>query len=889
MRGIERFLEATAAAPPWAGNPLPEKELQDFLERALFASGCSADSCQLVILIGCQGGAMVRKVVATLPAVQKILVLEPDLSSLRALLLAMQAGDHGLGVVEIGEAVLARPPLPASLYLLVIGFLIKHNLPMAAVLVWEDAAGGGEERLAYPAVAAVVQDLFQNFSSALLQLVPRVPGAIPLSFVRLWARYLEKNHLSFHAAKCYHLLVAADMIRGGEARDLLQLWVRLGCLELALPLLDRAVADPQSRESLRDHLLAIHHTRQQQEAVLLRVNQGVLQERYPDLARDMVLQPTGPGLYCAMQTCVVRNSRPLTPEACNTPMEFPILFRVTPEGIQELNRPVGDVLAMLRTLSRELFNSHMLVCGSQHFYQILLFLWTPVRMLLPNWHQCLYLVEPDLTVLRAVLGQISLVEVFKKECLFLFYGPEGKEALFRLMARDSSRFIPNWVVGFTPEEMTRLEQLRLARWEEVQVNQSRVARLQRADHSRHLLALLQNGGRPVRMLLITSLFTTVLQYVTDDLAEAFRELGHETLVLREKDAGEGVDAVMVSRAVLSFNPDMVLCINHLRSEMSASIPADVPFICWIQDLMGHFQDRRLIDQLGKLDFHYTLTQGCKGFLDSLSYREVDVLPFGVNTRRFFPMADLPAADDRVAYITHLHEVREPAKLPGLFRWMEENYPFCLTDLDIGPPLICPKALAHFQVALDEAETREVWSAMGHHFRRMERLWFMDCLLESGFQVAVYGEGWDQIAKYRPWHCGVVANGRPLAEAYQKHKVVLHTGLNMHSRVMEAMAAGGFVVIRHDGADYLPGGLNDHLTIGEDILSFQDVPELQATIRRALSDEAWRQQVIARGRRLVLENESYRNRACQLLHSVEKRLDGLVRDILPESRKSVTHE
>ncbi|HMO25011.1 MAG TPA: hypothetical protein PKB10_01960, partial [Tepidisphaeraceae bacterium] len=98
------------------------------------------------------------------------------------------------------------------------------------------------------------------------------------------------------------------------------------------------------------------------------------------------------------------------------------------------------------------------------------------------------------------------------------------------------------------------------------------------DH--FLRAARRQLGRPSRVLLLTTRYSTVLQYSTRDSAEALEQLGFETLTVIEPSETRATTRASMRQQLADFKPDLVFQIDHLRSEHVDVFPAELPFICW---------------------------------------------------------------------------------------------------------------------------------------------------------------------------------------------------------------------------------------------------------------------------------------------------------------------
>jgi hypothetical protein len=120
-----------------------------------------------------------------------------------------------------------------------------------------------------------------------------------------------------------------------------------------------------------------------------------------------------------------------------------------------------------------------------------------------------------------------------------------------------------------------------------------------------------------RVALITTRFSTVLQYSTRDTAAAFEALGWEALVLIEPTPSHRLYEHAIRKALADFKPHAVFQIDHLRHEHRDLFPANLPFICWGQDHLASLITRDAGRRVGELDF--VLTDNPVGYARNYDY------------------------------------------------------------------------------------------------------------------------------------------------------------------------------------------------------------------------------------------------------------------------------
>ncbi|HEY0714366.1 MAG TPA: glycosyltransferase, partial [Polyangia bacterium] len=368
--------------------------------------------------------------------------------------------------------------------------------------------------------------------------------------------------------------------------------------------------------------------------------------------------------------------------------------------------------------------------------------------------------------------------------------------------------------------------------------------------------------RPLRVLIATSLYSDVVQYAAVDLADAFKALGHEVCLVRESQPGEMIHYQSLTARTLEFRPDFAFLLNHLRSEAKAFHPGLLPFVTWIQDELPALKDKAMIAELGPLDFAYGFSVAIRDIYRGLGYPHVGHLPFAISGEGL----DEPIPDDcrnEVVFPTHVTKPVEPPYVRGFGDFIEKRFESKRLIAVSMEPLskLLDEASAKLGFAPMNAGDRQqaVFYAL-MYARRMDRIRIADAFLNNNLPIAVYGKGWDEIPRFAPHHRGMVPGGAPLRKVLREHKVVLHRGYNMHPRLLEGFAVGAFVLSQYADTDIQPGEICEQFEVGREIYLFKEPAEMVALTQRALTDEAWRRDVITAARARIKANHTYVSRA-----------------------------
>lgn len=395
-----------------------------------------------------------------------------------------------------------------------------------------------------------------------------------------------------------------------------------------------------------------------------------------------------------------------------------------------------------------------------------------------------------------------------------------------------------WPAGVTLEtiihEFARAQNSRLAEYQ-------RIGEEHYASLPTPAIAARLSSAKQLRILGITSRYTTVLQYSMRDWLASFAAMGHETKLLIEQHDHELPTNLVHAKASAEFRPDLVLIIDHYRAELSG-IPKGVPCVMWIQDRMPSIFCAAAGAAQGERD--YTIGYGKIECIQHHGYPADRFMPctMAVNTARFAPSP--PPSRDPVGFAVRTNEVNgshsEPygkefacdvafvshATLPAetiLKKQLEANPSEAAQRLldDIFQRMQAVYeaggALTHalqVQAIIDQSMLDTGLRLASAHMPAMRELFVQQInnalyrhqslgwVAEMGVDLRLYGRGWESHPQFGRFARGVADNQQDLCSIFQASRLNLQlTPLGaMHQRLLEGLAAGGFFLLRWHPAD-----------------------------------------------------------------------------------------
>lgn len=444
-----------------------------------------------------------------------------------------------------------------------------------------------------------------------------------------------------------------------------------------------------------------------------------------------------------------------------------------------------------------------------------------------GYRRRLMVVQADAAEFLEGLSQADLSEAFRDSRVELYLGPSAAESLrTSLGARVGTVMFGQYIpvlatrTRCTPvlEEVLRgLEKAQAAEHREAA---ARVEALY-AGRDPGWWSARYRSGQPLRVLIPTCRFSTFVRYASEDLAEGFRAHGHDASVFMEPDEFSCLSSIGYLREIERFRPDLIVLANYPRAAMGANFPANIPYVCWVQDAMPHLFDAALGESHGPLDF----VAGVRlvELTSRFKYPKERAIPFPVvvsaSKFRAAPRTRLEGRP-RIVFATHHGEtpgamharlVRDSSKDPLLPRAMEALRPLAeAIAKDILAPDIKQRVrggvLSVISSLVEGSPQERGVSILTHAYvipmidrmlRHQTAAWAASIAERRGWDFVLCGKNWDTHPTLARFAGKPIEHGDALKEDYNRSTVHLHASFHgpLHQRVFECATAGGLPACR----------------------------------------------------------------------------------------------
>jgi hypothetical protein len=335
---------------------------------------------------------------------------------------------------------------------------------------------------------------------------------------------------------------------------------------------------------------------------------------------------------------------------------------------------------------------------------------------------------------------------------------------------------------------------------------------------------------PLRVMCVTSRFTTFLQYSIRDTVQALNELGCQTRLLIEQDDHLRVPEEDYLKTIIDFEPDLIIMLDHHRHEQSALFVENVPFACWIQDPLPNLMSKRAGQALGSLDF--TFGYYGRRCVEEFGYPEDAFFYAPIPVSRSMVTAldveeeDFSHRPYDVVYVGHLQTTAEAMRQDWRTRHDRSVHPLFdaidtavdgvfregrhLCDLcELSNPGRWVGQLAEgLGIKLGDDAIEKIGRYYAYRsFDLASRLqtlgWVADWAAQTNRVLRIHGNGWEQLPRFAPYAHGPIDHGEPLRNLYAQTRLAIQampSGFG-HQRSLEALAAGCLVLGRFTPRDF----------------------------------------------------------------------------------------
>lgn len=282
---------------------------------------------------------------------------------------------------------------------------------------------------------------------------------------------------------------------------------------------------------------------------------------------------------------------------------------------------------------------------------------------LPNAIIPLYITIPNIEYFLLALSIFEFNNILASDRLIIFMGEKAAEDFNNFICSTSQVYLPYLYFNFALKDAIGLQPFAKIIRERVAFLQTKNMQLLRKikNYYDNLSSdfwlkrfTLEEHHEPLRVMAVTSRFSSFIQYCMRDLLAGFKSIGCETKLIIEESDIYRINASDIYSTFQEFKPDLIIYINHFRSNQNYFIHKNIPFVNWIQDLLPNITENDNLN-LSQRDFTFVfVTDWIKHLGNKPAFRNhpIHFLPLGVNQDIYYPRTDVRKEFD-ILYVSHL--------------------------------------------------------------------------------------------------------------------------------------------------------------------------------------------------------------------------------------------
>ncbi|MEO2207496.1 methyltransferase domain-containing protein [Paenibacillus pabuli] len=366
----------------------------------------------------------------------------------------------------------------------------------------------------------------------------------------------------------------------------------------------------------------------------------------------------------------------------------------------------------------------------------------------------------------------------------------------------------------------------------------------------------------------------IAPHVTDDYFQAFKELGHDVLLVNiDQDFGIGD-----YQAILDFKPQFILAYGYVgitrdRNGRFLWREEGIPVICLHYDNPLFSLNDQFLNEFKEFPsfyYHFVWDNYCEKFMREAGVSNIYPIMLATNPNKFYVDTNIVTQENELAFVGSIKSVQLSTNLQHL----EQQFIDYVVKQKINNfrvPLfdVCMDALSNpkFQAIhiLYKDHTEVFWKNIYYPIHSRGSSIFRKHVLGSlsGVDMHVYGTQ-EKLNESTIVHTAVPYN--ELSMTYQKHAVNLNISslqleTSVNNRVFDVFASRGFVL-----SDYKKDMERVFPAVWEAI-TFQDLNDLLIKADYYLTHKKERDELVAELNNHILEEHTYKDRAAEILNVI----------------------
>lgn len=524
---------------------------------------------------------------------------------------------------------------------------------------------------------------------------------------------------------------------------------------------------------------------------------------------------------------------------------------------------------------------------------------------LDNIKKPIYLIWQDRVKIHQYLQLDNYEKIIEINRFVLFLNYDKKSGI-REFLEDHQAYIPNKAVGddqYFKQIIEIINHAQMKREKDISKKIMLINQMAQKYDKKYYKRIFSGGFEELRILFYTSRFTQVVQYGTKDFMRACEKIGIKCHIVIEKSEIHQASNLELVSEIAEFKPNIIFRINFFKPDFKI-IPKNIMFITWLQDPVYQITSHEHGKNFCWNDFALIQTENWLKKMISAGYdsKRIAVQPVPIDENIFcvknisskekiFYTADIsfpgnyqrPEKDLANIIIRYTDGITNSEVKNRIINMLVSTYDILKTRI-VNDELIynseqCQAVIIELarilEIRIEEDVIKKIAQEFFHPvcynlYRKITIKW----LIDSGFQVKLWGSGWDADPDFKENAMGALAHGEELAKMYSCTKIVLGAFFEYtaHIRSWESTACEALCMVRYIPSEFDLVDIREYFTENKHFIFYRDKQDLIDKVKYYLVNEDERKRIVANGKEKVLEIMTYSSAVYKCLSLIKENID-----------------
>lgn len=488
----------------------------------------------------------------------------------------------------------------------------------------------------------------------------------------------------------------------------------------------------------------------------------------------------------------------------------------------------------------------------------------------------------------------------------VFFACYTDNVYFDAFFKDHQSLLPNKMVGdnqYFQEIIAKLDQCLIIREQDIKRKLISINQLAQKYDKKYYKKIFSGSFDKIRILFYTCRFTTVIQYATRDFMQACQDLGIECEVVIEKsDIHRSPSSTELIHKIDEFKPNVIFFIHYFKSDFPL-IPPNIMSVSWMQDPNYKFTSNEHAKQFRWNDFAMLIAPDWYEQMIKTGYdhSRLSLQSVPVSERIFYKRemsdeererytADIAFAgnyfrpEEKLAEIiskftNNIVNIQEKNRIIHLLISAYDDLQLRIgNDELIQNAEQCEKIIndlamyleLKIEIDLVKKISQDFFHTLSYYIHRKITLKW---LIDYGFQVKLWGGGWEKEPCFKNNAMGMLAHGEELAKMYSCTKILpgAFSGHTEHFRLLESSLCGVLYMARHIPAEFDIHNIRKGFMENEEFVFYHNRQDLIDKVNYYLKHETERKRVVDNCSQKVLDAHTYSSAVHKCLSRIKKNL------------------